>query len=296
MHLKCPQHLGWMKDDLENESERKYRSPNSYHDSSSSSTEDHRRLQEDLLAEWLQIEMEPGITDVVQPAGTNMSTYESTGMEIEAVLADWYLLEKALEAEKQLADIVTQCGGTDDDTKVKIDYIVHSASIRIKYIVATAQEDLQKLIKACGSSCNLSVTVNSEVPSLAHVAPLIESKPSFIRELWPDSDPGISADGNDRLGVNRFSSDIDFDVEDLKLYLDLSCGEEDPDEQHLIDQKATELNDSENTSTCDHGTTSNHTTESPDDVNLLDERTSSGTWIDTECRSSEEADYNLIPS
>ena len=135
--------------------------------------------------------------------------------------------------------------------------------------------------------------MNSEVPILADVAPLIESKPSFIRELWPDSDPGISADGNDRLCVNRFSADIDFDVEDLKLYLDLSCGEEDPD-KHLIDQKATELNDSENTSTCDHGTTSNHATEFPGDVNLLDERTSSGTWIDTE--SSEEADYNLIPS
>ena len=137
--------------------------------------------------------------------------------------------------------------------------------------------------------------MNSEVPILADVAPLIESKPSFIRELWPDSDPGISADGNDRLCVNWFFSDIDFDVEDLKLSLDLSGGEEDLDE-HLIDQKATELNDSENTFTCDHGTTSNHATESPDDVNLLDERTLSGTWIDTECRSSEEADYNLIPS
>ena len=175
---ESPEDLCWIDEEFGEEWESQSRTSSSDHDTPSGSAGDHIKRQDDLLAEWFQIETDMGIPDVVQSEGTNMSTNESSGIKTEAVLADWYLLGKALEGEKQLVGIVAQCGGTDDDTKVKIDYI---ASIRIKDIAAVAQEDLQKLMKACGTSCNISVAVNSEVPIQADVATLIESKPSFIR-------------------------------------------------------------------------------------------------------------------
>ena len=101
-------HLGWMEDDLEEEWERKYRSPNSYHDSSSSSTEDHRRLQEDLLAEWLQIEAELEASDIVQPARSSMGIHENIDMKAEAAIAEWQSVEGSEEAEWRLDDMISQ--------------------------------------------------------------------------------------------------------------------------------------------------------------------------------------------
>ena len=145
-------HLGWMEDDLEEEWERKYRSPNSYHDSSPSSTEDHRRLQEDLMAEWLQIEAELEASDIVQPARSSMGIHESIDMKAEVAMAEWQLVEGSEEAEWRLDDMISHLS-TDvifgdhqrDDSIREIRCIVTNAKDEIRRIAATAQEKLHKL-------------------------------------------------------------------------------------------------------------------------------------------------------
>ena len=132
--------LWWIEEDFEEESELESRMSGCDQSTSSTSVEDQMKQQEDLLAEWSQIEAELGMMDVVKPAGKNTSTYESTGMEMEAVLADWYLIEESLKAEEQLKDVGAWCAGNDGAMKIKIEQIVLSTKDRIKDIVATAQE------------------------------------------------------------------------------------------------------------------------------------------------------------
>ena len=221
--------LGWIEEDFEEESE--FESGMSGNDQSASSTsvEDQMKQQEDLLAEWSQIEAELGIMDVVKPAGKNTNTYESTGMEMEAVLADWYLIEESLKAEEQLKDVGSRCAGNDEAMKIKIEQIVLSAKDRIKDILATAQEEIQQLKKATDTYGDLLVTVSPTILIHEDDTSVIEPEPTIIRELWPDNDHNISVDNSDRLSLNQLSSDIDSDVEDLQLYLELSCDEEDRD-------------------------------------------------------------------
>ena len=91
---------------------------------------------------------------------SDFRSHENFEMKSEAALAGWHLVEISLKAEKQLEDIASMCVGIDDGMKVKIDDIVRSVKSQIKNIVATAQEDIQNLKKACGTSCELSVSVN----------------------------------------------------------------------------------------------------------------------------------------
>ena len=98
--------LGWMEEDLEEEWERKSRSPSSYNDPLSSSTEDHGRLLEDLLAEWFEIEAELGASEALQPAGSSMDIHESFDMKTAVEIAEWQLLEGSQETELKLDGMI----------------------------------------------------------------------------------------------------------------------------------------------------------------------------------------------
>ena len=91
--------MGWMEEDLEEEWEWKSRSPNSYNDPSLSSTEDHGRLLEDLLAEWFEIKAELGASETLQPVRSSMDIHESFDMKTAVAIPEWQLLEGSQEAE-----------------------------------------------------------------------------------------------------------------------------------------------------------------------------------------------------
>ena len=146
-------------------------------------------------------------------------------MKREAVPADWNLLEASLEGEEQLGDIASQHVGIGAAMMVKIDHIFSTANNRIKDIVATAKQDIQTMKKARGTSSDLSIAGNPEVQLIEDIAPVIESEPSLIRQLWLGSEHVISVNEY-KLVMDQFSSDIDSDIEDLKLYMDLRCDEE----------------------------------------------------------------------
>ena len=92
--------------------------------------------------------------------------------------------------------------------------------------MATAKQDIQTVKKARGTSSDFSIAGNPEVQLIEDIAPVIESEPSLIRQLWLGSDHEISVNEY-KLVMDQFSSNIDSDIEDLKLYMDLSCDEED---------------------------------------------------------------------
>ena len=215
--------LWWIEGDFEAELELELGKSCHEQNASSASIKDHIKKQEDLLAEWFKIEAELGTTDLVQPAVSRRRSHENIEMESEAALAEWHLVELSLEAEKKLEDITSVCVENDDDMKVKIDDIVRSARSQIENIMVAAQEDIQNLKKAGGTSCELSVTVNPEV--LIKDVPVIEPEPSLNRQIWQDNDQDIG--DSYQFSMNQFPSDIDSDMEDLQLYLDLSCDEED---------------------------------------------------------------------
>ena len=185
-------------------------------------------MRENLLADWFQIETGLRKTGKTQPGEDNngLSSSERTEMKREVVPADWNLLEASLEGEEQLGGIASQHFGIGAAMMIKIDHIVSTANNRIKDIVANAKQDIQTVKKARGTSSDLSVAGNPEVQLTEDIAPVIESEPSLIRQLWQGSGHEISVNEY-KLVMDQFSSDTDSDIEDLKLYMNLSCDEED---------------------------------------------------------------------
>ena len=215
-----------------------------------------------------------------------------TKTSTESWLAEWYLFEKITEAEEQLDNIAVQYDGMEEQTKTEIQDVVICAKRSIQEVVADAQTKVNELTneyrKTNRSTSSLSpgeALMNKDVgtPVLNHGSAL----PTLL-------DSGLGFNISDSL------SDKESDIDYLTLRLEISFDDEAQDEsaQYRISPRVGVHCDVLKPLGISHQSITFHAT----DVNLLHGLNSdhcgivSDTQINTECISSEESDWNSIPS
>ena len=177
----------------------------------------------------------------------------------------------------------------------KMTQVVSQAREEIRRIVATAQDEIHMLQADFNQKTSMKVFSSSKQSS-------DQTDQSATLQVSTDI---VHTCAVDSLFDNSFQYEVitdDSDMEGFTLHLDISCGQEDPDEseQYHSDQEVTKLSDTQNTSNESHCTLSIDA--SSDDVNLLFELNSDGFGISSDYlmnarhRSSVDVDHDPISS